>query len=201
MSIAAITALSCIAGLVEAGVGSVPAGKGAQMLRAFLSNDTLVWGCLAMALVALVSVGKVASRRRRAGQANRMARAQSDAMHGFFNALRSTHGACSKGLWHYDFITGRQQYSDGLKGVLGQGRAEPPTLEEIEARLKEAGLNLVRLASDHFEQTDPYEVTFLLKDKNQTLRPMVLRACNLRDGKGEVRRMIAVIGEADPEPN
>ncbi|KEO91873.1 hypothetical protein EH31_04160 [Erythrobacter longus] len=168
----------------------------ADMLRAFLGNDTLLWGCLAMALIAFATVAKVASRRRQAGKASRMARAQFDAMHSFLDAVRAGQASAKQGMWHFDFATGTQQYSENLRAVLSGIAQRPVADEQIEAMLADAGLNLAKLARDHFDETQPYEATFALKTEDTQARAMVLRACNFRGHSGEVQRVVAIISEA-----
>lgn len=168
---------------------------GGELLTTFLSNDSLLWGCMAMALIALVSVGRVASRRRKAGKTNRIQREQSEAVHDFLAMVRSEHSISQQGLWYYDFETGAQQFSDEFGRILAQEEAVTLSTREIEARLSLAGIDLVRLARKHFEETDPYEVCFGIGRPRVEARPMVLKACNMRDADGKVRRLVAVLNQ------
>lgn len=173
---------------------AVPAETSADVLRTFLADEALLWGCMAMALIALVTVARVASRRRKAGKINAKMRAQSQAVHSFLSSLRAQTGAAERGVWHYDFATGAQQFSDGFKALMG---GQPTDDKAIDDALKACGLDLVRLARDHFEQAEPFEVEFALKTPDQGPRAMLLQACNLRNGEGEVQRMVVLITEAD----
>lgn len=171
----------------------------ADMLRTFLGNDMLLWGCMAMALIALFTVAKVASRRRKAGKASRMARAQADAVHGFLNTVREGHAAARQGMWHYDFATGAQQYSDNLRALICYGGQELAADRQIDTVLAQAGINLAKLARKHFDQTQPYEAAFMLEGEDAPPRQMILRACNFQGGSGAVQRAIAIISEV-PDP-
>ena len=170
------------------------AQTGGEILSAFLTNDALLWGCIAMALIALVTVGRVASRRRRAGKTSRRVRAQADAVHEFLNILRAEHKTSAHGVWHYDFAAGSQQYSDGFNSLLGVGEDE-----SIEGVLQASGINLVSLARKHFEETEPYEVRFALERPGGGHRAMTLKACNMRNANGEVQRLVAMLSEAGQE--
>lgn len=174
----------------------IRAQTGTDMLRSFLRDDMLLWGCMAMALIALVTVGKVASRRRKAGKLGVKMRAQSKAVHDFLSSVRSQAGTAQRGVWHYDFGTGAQQFSGDFQALIGGEEAAPPDDRAIEEIFKSAGLDLVRLARDHFEQTEPFEVEFALKLEGPYAKTMILRACNLRGASGEVHRMVALISEA-----
>jgi hypothetical protein len=161
------------------------------MLSAFLTNDALLWGCIGMALIALVSVGRVASRRRRAGKTSRRVRAEADAVHEFLDILRAEHRTAPHGIWHYDFTTGAQQHSDGFNALLGAREGET-----IEDRLKASGVDLISIARGHFEETLPFEVRFTLEASGGAAKAMVLRACNMRNANGEVQRLVAMLTEA-----
>ena len=167
------------------------AQMGGQMLSAFLTNDALLWGCIAMALIALATVGRVASRRRKAGKTSRQVRAQADAVHEFLNILRAQHKTFAHGIWHYDFTTGAQRCSDGFKALLGA--RESDTIEDC---LKASGADLTSIAQDHFEETMPYEVRFMLEVPSGAAKAMVLQACNLRNANGEVQRLVAILSDA-----
>lgn len=163
------------------------------MLSAFLTNDALLWGCIAMAMIALVTVGRVASRRRRAGKTSRRVRAEAAAVHEFLEILRAEHAANRShphGIWHYDFATGTQRFSDGFGDLLGVKEAQTAS------SLKQAGVDMARLARENFEETEPYEVQFALDSSDVTRPRMVLKACNLRDANGKVKRCVAMLSEA-----
>lgn len=172
----------------------------AQMLRAFLGNDTLLWGCMAMALIAFFTVVKVASRRRRAGKASRMARAQADAVHDFLNTVREGRSTAKQGMWHFDFATGKQQYSDNLRSLFSGDGRELAADKQIDKALAKAGLSLPKLVRDRFDQTQPYEAAFTLKGGDTPPREMMLRACNFRGKGGEVQRVVAIISEVSDQP-
>lgn len=173
-----------------------PAATSGEILTSFLSSDALLWGCLALALIALFTVSRVFSRRREERKVNRAARAQSQALHDFLVAVRAEHANAAQGVWHYDFTSGAQQYSDAFKRLVGGAVGELPQAPEVKTMLDRSGIDLVTLARDHFEQAEPYEVRFALQDREEGARPMVLKACNLRDGEGRVQHMVAVISEA-----
>lgn len=167
-----------------------------DLLKTFLADNALLWGCMALALIALVTVGGVASRRRKAGKSNAQARARSNAVHDFLKAVKEPHNGAVQGVWHYDFITGAQQFSEGLETLVGHTLSEESGSRPVGALLTGSGLDLVALAQKNFDQTDPYEVQFVLKTLGDPPRPMVLKACNLRNSKGEVQRLVAIMREA-----
>lgn len=172
----------------------------ADILRAFLGNETLLWGCMAMALIALFTVAKVTSRRRKAGKASRIARAQADAVHSFLNAVREGHATAKQGIWHFDFTTGEQQYSEKLRSLVSACGKELAADKQIDKALAEAGLNLPKLARNQFDQTQPYEAVFTLEGEDTPPRQMILRACNFRGKGDEVQRVVAIISEVSDTP-
>ncbi|MEP0391591.1 MAG: hypothetical protein ABJ205_13300 [Erythrobacter sp.] len=173
-----------------------PVQTSGDFLRGFLGNETLLWGCMAMALIALFTVAKVASRRRKAGKASRMARARADAVHSFLETVRAGHGAVQQGMWHFDFASGAQQYSDDLRTMLSSNGQNFAADEQIVETLAKAGINLAKIARDRFEEIEPYEATFTLESEGGPNRQMTLRACNFRGVNGKVQRVVAIISEA-----
>ncbi|WP_298304099.1 hypothetical protein [uncultured Erythrobacter sp.] len=187
------TRLAHAAGL-ESGAGSAQAGG--ELLTTFLSSDSLLWGCFAFALMALFTVSRVFLRRREERKVSRTIRIQSRSLHDFLTRVRVQNATGEQGVWHYDFTSGAQQYSDDFKRLVSGVEGEIPPFFEVEAMLERAGIDLVTLARDHVEETEPYEILFSLKKGDTELRPMVLKSCNLRNGEGVVQRMVAVISEA-----
>jgi len=200
MPIATFLRYNRLAASVEPGVEAAQEADStptsAELLTPFLSSDTLLWGCVALAVIALFTVSRVVSKRRDARKVNRTVRAQSQALHDFLDAVRAEHVTVEQGIWHYDFTNGAQQYSDDFKRLVGGAKDTLLQILEVEALLEKSGVDLVTLACDHFEHVEPYVVQFSLQDEGSKARLMVLKACNLRNGEGQVQRMVAVISEA-----
>ncbi|MEO1220866.1 MAG: hypothetical protein AAFY42_05880 [Pseudomonadota bacterium] len=181
---------------VRAAPTAESAQTGGELLTTFLSSDTLLWGCIAMGLIALVTVSRVASRRRKAGKDSRLMRAQSDAVHEFLRMVREGHKAADQGVWHYEFSTGSEQFTDEFRSLVGGEQGEIPEASEVAQILREVGVDLAKLARNNFEETEPYEVEFSLSTQDGKQRAMLLMACNMRNGAGEVQRLVAVLREA-----
>jgi hypothetical protein len=176
--------------------------SGGELLTTFLSSNTLLWGCIAMGLIALVTISRVAARRRKAGKASRIVKAQSDAVHEFLRGVREGRAEAEQGVWHYDFKTGAQQFTGQFGDLVCENLGDPPKANQITEALRETGVDLVALARKHSEETEPYDVRFALGTRHGMKRSMLLRACNMRNGAGEVQRLIAVLYEVPtPEPS
>ncbi|MEM1053677.1 MAG: hypothetical protein AAGI28_16450 [Pseudomonadota bacterium] len=198
MALAPFTAFHC-SSVLDDQQGRAPETLGtaqtsAELLKTFLSSDTLIWGCLALALIAVVTVSRVVSRRRSERRVNRRARAQSQAVHEFLSNLRTEHGGVEQGIWHYDFATGAQQCTDGFKGLLGLD-GEDVDAGAVASTLARSGVNLIATARKNCDEIEPYEVTLTVKAPGARLRRLVLVACNIRNGDGEVQRLVAVLRE------
>lgn len=172
---------------------------GGQILTTFLSSDALLWGCIALALIAMVSVSRVISRRREVRAESRKVRARSEAMHAFLDDVRGKQGAGAQALWSYDFGTRKQQNSDELKRLVVEGQDKLPSDAAFRTLLKDAGLDLAALAHEHRDETEPYTVQFGLRAGEGRLRQMVLQACNIRNTHDQVQRTLAVIRQVEDE--
>ena len=166
-----------------------PSQTGGDVLRLVLDSDTLLFGCIAFALLAMVTVSRVAARRRKDRNARREAHAQSQALHAFLDTVRAGAGAGKQGVWHYDFTTGTQQLSDELKALLKDHEA-----------LKASGIDLARLAREHSDVIEPYEAQFHIEVSEGSTRPFMFQACNMRDAQGQVRRAVGLVREIEADP-
>lgn len=182
-----------------------PAASG-EVLRTVLDSQTLLIGCIAAGLIALFTVGKVSVRRRQSRNIRREMQAHTQAMHAFLNTVRSDHGTARQGVWHYDFKTGAQQFTDNLKQLLldqegaGDNPGDRPDDEAgLQEVLQSAGVNLPAIAREHVDRTEPYEIEFTLNAKAEDARVLILQACNMRASDGKVQRMVAIIRESEGE--
>lgn len=167
------------------------AETGAEALRSVLNSDMLLMGCIAFALLALVSVSRVTARRRKSRNVRREMHAHTQAVHEFLSNVRKGSGASQQGVWHYDFSTGDQQFTDELKTLVAPDAS-------VEDALKSAGVDLARLARQHSDLTRPYEAEFHLAAPGVLARPFMVQACNMRNGEGEVQRAVAIVREITP---
>lgn len=170
-----------------------------DLLTLFLGSDTLLLGSVAMGLIALLTVSRVTARRRHERSTLREISAQTQAVHQFLENLRDKPDGASQGMCQYNFATGVTDVSDTFCQIVtgdSQGFNDEAMAQKC---LDRAGVDLVALARSHAEQTDPFEVSFMLATSGNEAREMLLQACNMRNAEGEVRRMIAVVREVDPQ--
>ena len=158
------------------------AQSGGDVLRMVLDSDTLLFGCIAFALLAVVTLSKVASRRRKDRQVRRASHAQTKAIHEFLETVRAGSGTARQGVWHYDFGTGAEQFSEELLALL-QGRE----------------IDFARLAREHEGETQPYEAHFTLRGSEDGERSFRFHACNLPGPVGHIQRAVAIVREIEPE--
>ncbi len=166
----------------------VQAETGADLLRTILDSQTLLMGCIAFALLALLAVARVSARRRQDRNIRRESHAQTQAMHAFLEMVRAGVGSTEQGVWHYDFTTGAQQFSDEFSALVGS-----------EDALKTSGIDLARLARQHSDMVVPYEARLELAALEGTPRSFTFQACNIRNGEGQVQRAVAIVREIEAQ--
>lgn len=159
---------------------------GGDVLRMMLDTETLLFGCIALALLAMVTVSRVMARRRKSRQVRREAHAQTQAIHEFLESLRESPGTARQGVWHYDFVTGAQRSSDELKALLG-GEMAP----------NHPALDFARLARENEAASQPYEARFAINGDEGARRCFILRACNLPGAGGTNHRALAIVREIE----
>ncbi|MCK0098100.1 hypothetical protein MWU38_01780 [Qipengyuania sp. S6317L1] len=160
---------------------------GGDVLRMMLDTDTLLFGCIALALLAMVTVSRVAVKRRKSRRVRREAQAQTQAIHEFLENLRESPGTARQGVWHYDFVTGAQRSSDELKALFGG-----------ETAANDPALDFARFARENEAASKPYEARFAINGVEGAQRCFVLRACNLPGAGGTNHRALAIVREIEP---
>ena len=160
---------------------------GIDVLRVMLDSEALLFGCIGLALLAMVTVSRVMARRRKSRQVRREAQAQTQAIHESLESLRETSGTTRQGVWHYDFVTGAQQYSDDLKAIIGGETAD-----------KDPALDFARLARENEASSQPYEARFAMKADKGAQRCFIFQACNLPGARGTNQRAVAIVREIEP---
>ncbi|UAB77528.1 hypothetical protein INR77_12080 [Erythrobacter sp. SCSIO 43205] len=159
---------------------------GADMLRTMLDSQSLLLGSIAFGIIAALTVVRVSARRRKDRAARRESYARTQAIHDFLSTVRADTGSPRQGVWHYDFTSGAQQFSEELKALVNDADA-----------LKSSGVDLARVARQNSDLIEPYEATFHLSEPEGGKRPFMLRACNLRDGEGQIKRAVAIVREIE----
>lgn len=165
------------------------------MLGNLLANDALLWGSIALGFIAMFTISRVVRRRRRALTTGRALRAQNQAMHTFLDTVRAGQSAAEQGVWHYNFATGAQQMSEGLKRLIAGDEAGGLDDAQIEEMLGVHGVDLVKIARKHADESEPFALELILTSPKDEARTIELKAYNFRNSEGAAQRLVAVMRE------
>ncbi len=97
------------------------------------------------------------------------------------------------GVWQYDYATGSQEWSEGLKGLFGIDRDSCFGEGDAESLLYASKIDLVAHVVRHRDIIGTFSFEFAINSFDGTRRKLTFKACNLRGRDGSVARVVAVM--------
>lgn len=155
--------------------------------------------CLSLAAIALIALCDVVSTRHDSRIVARHSRNQSKAMHELLRSVRMAETIAGIGVWQYEYATGVQQWSDGLKRLFGIEHDAPMCEGDAETLLCASDVDLVGEMRQHASELGPFTLQFNFNRFNGEPRRIVVQACNLRHVDGKVQRVVAVVRDVSEE--
>ncbi|MHA7818022.1 MAG: diguanylate cyclase [Erythrobacter sp.] len=168
-------------------------------LVAAVGADTLLLVCFVLAVVALAAVCNVIATRREARKVARTSRKRSDALKELLRSLRMAECIAGIGMWQYDYETGIQQWSDGLKRLFGIDQDAQLCAGDAETVLCVNDVDLVGRIKQHAHRVEPFSFRFELPASDGAMRMIEVEACNLRNTDDQVLRVVAVVRDVTGE--
>lgn len=155
-------------------------------------SGMLLAACVLLGVFAIAAVCGIASARRKARMAARLAHSRGEGLRELLRTVRMAETIAGIGVWQYDPATGTQQWSDGLKRLFGIDGTSELLAGDAEELLYASDVDLVRMAQANRDAVGPYALTFAIRCLDGPLRNIRFQACNLRNRDGSVRRVVAV---------
>ena len=177
----------------SSGPSPVMAADQGSLISRLAGPDTLIIVCMVFGLVAMGAVTKVFVARKETRSAARLARSRALGMRELLRTMRMAETIAGIGIWQYDPSTGVQQWSDGLKKLFGVDTEEEFVDGDAETLLFANNIDLIGKTSKRKNETEPYAMQFDIFGYNDSTKTITVHACNLRDGEGNVQRVVAVV--------
>ncbi len=178
------------------GSGTVLGGAGVAApgtLGVNIDSGSLLIVTVLIGLVAVVALVNVATARREARAAARLARSRAQGMKDLLRTVRMAETIAGIGVWQYDPKTGVQHWSNGLKRLFGMDQNEELLEGDAETFLFAHDIDLVGKVMEHCEEVEPFTLEFDIHDFDGDMRSMSVHACNLMNRDGTVHRVVAVV--------
>lgn len=164
-----------------------------------VSNDALLIGCVILAVIALAGIVTTVTNRRAAREAGRKARERGEAMRELLRSMRMAETMAGIGLWQYNYATGDQEWSDGLKRMFGVDGDAEMVEGDAETLLYANGTDLIGEIKQNQQRVEPFHLQFDIAGFDGVARVISVQACNLRDREGKVLRVVAVVRDVTEE--
>ncbi|MEE4155147.1 MAG: diguanylate cyclase [Erythrobacter sp.] len=158
-----------------------------------LGHEGLLLLVVVLGVVALGSLAGVIASRRAVREANRRARARASSMGDLLRTVRMAESIADLGFWQYDPANAEQIWSPGMRRMFGIGEEEELVPGDVETLLFASGIDLVGRTRDHADKREPFTLRFDGEDYDGKPRSLLVQACNLRGGGGEVVRVLGVL--------
>ena len=171
--------------------------SGGMNAPAPLGDGMLLLLCMGLSVIAAFAIWGVASQRRAARSSASLARQSSEGMKELLRTVRMAETIAGIGVWQYDYDTGRQTWSDGMKRLFGIDREDQLLEGDAENLLFSSGVDLVSKMQQHSDAVGTFDITFRMAAFDGTQRMIAFQACNLRGTDGRVRRVLAVARDVD----
>lgn len=173
-------------------------GSGGRTPSALASTGSpfIVLLSIGLALVALFAIRNVVSHRGKARAAMRLACARGQSISDLLRTVRMAESLAGVGVWQYDYATGRQEWSEGLKRLFGIDREAPLLDGDAENLLYASDVDLVARVRDQNQAFGTFSLEFTIRGFDGVERAIFLQACNLRGRDGAVIRVVAVLRDA-----
>lgn len=181
--------------------GLAAAFSGGEALRAspfgadMAAGSTTLFVALALAVVAMVSIGGVIVSRRDARDAARLARERGRAMNELLRTVRMAESIADLGIWQYDPIRGEQQWSDGMRRLFGVDHDDEFVEGDAETLLYANDIDLISHVSRRASDRTPFKLRYDIHGYDGLPRCISVQACNLFGADNKVARVIAVVRE------
>lgn len=162
-------------------------------------TGTLLIACLALTVVATVAIVNVVAMRRVARKESRKARHRSAALKELLRAMRTAERIAGIGVWQYDYRTGKQQWSSGLKRIFGIDADAELGAGDAETVLLVNDIDLVGMIRQHTDETEPFALCFEIRNPEGTTRTIEVEACNLCGSDNQMQCAVAVLRDVTEE--
>ena len=149
--------------------------------------------CAALALTAGWALWGIFAARREMRDAARAAREREQTFGDLLRTIRMAESLAGIGVWQYDYESGTQQWSDGLKGMFGIERDLPLLEGDAESLLFSMGVDLVQQVRQRATMIGTFTLEFEIVGFDLAPRKIELQACNLRGKNGAVSRVVGVV--------
>ena len=169
------------------------------MLGRVIGSDILLIACVCLAILAAFTLTGLLTAQRERRFAARLARRRGQRMNELMRTVRLAEDIAELGVWQYDFETGRQQWSNGMRRLFGVDHSEPFVEGDAETLLHSHNIDLVGAAKQRLEERDTYTLVFDIVGLDGSPRTLSVEACNLRGGGGKPSSVIAVIQDITEE--
>ena len=158
-----------------------------------ISPITMMMIVVAIGMVAMAAIGNVVAARRETRKAARLARSRARTMAELLRTVRMAETIAGIGVWQYDPITEKQQWSDGLKRLFGMESKEEFVEGDAETLLFANHIDLIGKVKEHAEAIEPYTLQFDIYGYDGVAYSISVQACNLMGVDGTVHRVVAVV--------
>lgn len=159
-----------------------------------LSDEAIVAAaCFALALVSLVLLAALVAARRDTQFVAQIANKHAEHINELARTSRLAEEIAEIGVWECDPVSGRQQWSEGLRRIFGVEDDEPLAEGDAETMLFANNIDLVHVVRERLDETQPYRLHYEFYGFDGGSRAIEVKACNLRSDNGETDRVVAVV--------
>lgn len=151
---------------------------------------------ICLAVIALLAISNVVTTRRKTRAAARLARERSESMGELLRTMRMAESLAGIGVWQYDYATGRQNWSEGLKRLFGIDRDAKLVEGDAENLLYASDVDLVSRVREQVHTLGTFSLDFTICGFDGVRRNVLFQACNLRGRDGSVLRVVAIVRDA-----
>lgn len=173
--------------------------SGAIAIGQTVGTDGLLALSALLGLAAIFAVIGVSRTRRRTRQYARIARVRTKKMSELLRTMRMAESIADLGIWQFNPVTCRQEWSDGMRALFDISGNEPLVDGDPETLLLANHIDLTGEVMQRLDETEPYQIQFDIQSIDGRQRSLCVQACNLFNRQGGVDRVVAVVRDVSQQ--